>query len=69
MIQGLAQFLKDKRDEIVTKVRTNIVRETVGYSEYTQWDTTISFDEVETVDFDKLMEQIAEFEASFKEKK
>jgi len=68
MIKGLAAFLKSKREQITRKIRTNIVRETVGYSEYTQWDTTVSFDEVETVDFDALMEQIAEFEASFKKK-
>lgn len=66
MIEGLAEFLRTKKDEIVKKVRTNVVRKTVGYSEYTQWDTTVSFDEVETVDFDELMNKIAEFEASFK---
>jgi hypothetical protein len=66
MIEGLSAFLKEKRDQIVKNVRTNVVRERVGYSEYTQWDTTVSFDEVETVDFDALMEQIAEFEASFR---
>lgn len=66
MIEGLSTFLKEKRDHIVKKVRTNVVRQPGGYGEYTQWDTTVSFDEVETVDFDALIEQIAEFEASFR---
>ena len=68
-VKGLAKFLKERRELIVRKERTNIVRETVGYSEYTQWHTTVSFDEVEVVDFDLLMEQIEEFENSFKENK
>lgn len=62
----LSDFLKANKDKIVKTVRTNVVRETVGYSEYTQWDTTVSFDEMEVVDFDALMEQIAEFENSFR---
>ncbi len=66
MIEGLSSFLKERRDLIVKKIRTNVVREQTGYSEYTQWMTTVSYDEEETVDFDVLMEQIAEFEESFK---
>lgn len=66
-MKGLAKFLRDRKDQITRKMRTNVVRERVGYSEYTQWDTTVSFDEEEVVDFDKLMEQIEEFEASFQE--
>lgn len=66
MIEGLSSFLKERKDRIVKKIRTNIVREQRGYSEYTQWMTTISYDEEETVDFDSLMEQIKEFEESFK---
>lgn len=62
---SLAEFLRERKSEIVRKFRTNIVRERTGYSEYTQWDTTVSYDEEETVDFDKLMEQIEEFEKSF----
>jgi hypothetical protein len=65
MIKGLAQFLKDNRDEIVKKVRYNVVHKQVGYSEWTQWMTTVSFDEMEAVDFDVLMEKIEEFEQSF----
>lgn len=65
-MKGLAKFLEERRDHIVRKIRTNVVRKTVGYSEYTQWDTTVSYDEEETVDFDALMAQIAEFENSFK---
>lgn len=68
MIEGLAKFLREKREQIVKKIRTNEVREKRGYSEYTWWMTTVSFDEVETVDFDALMEQIEEFEKSFKKK-
>jgi anaerobic ribonucleoside-triphosphate reductase len=68
-IKGLANFLKERREKIVRKERTNVVYTTVGYSEYTQWHTTKSFDEVEVVDFDLLMEQIEEFEKSFKEDK
>lgn len=66
MIEGLASFLREQKEAIVKKVRTNVVRERVGYSEYTQWDTTVSFDEVEVVDFDELMAKIEEFENSFK---
>lgn len=66
-MKGLAKFLRDRKDQITRKMRTNVVRERVGYSEYTQWDTTVSFDEEEVVDFDKLMEQIEEFESSFQE--
>ena len=68
MFTELTEFLKEKRDAIVKKIRTNIVREQTGYSEYTQWMTTISFDEIEVVDFDELMTQIIEFEESFKKK-
>ena len=63
---GLGKFLKDKRDTITRKIRTNVVREEVGYSEYTRWMETTSFDEEEVVDFDALMLAIEEFEKSFK---
>lgn len=69
MMIDLVKYLKTKRKDIVDKVRINVVRGTVGYSDDTQWDTTISFDEIEVVDFEKLMQQIAEFEESFKKKK
>lgn len=62
----LSEHLKANKDKITRTIRTNIVREEVGYSEYTRWDTTVSFDEEEIIDFDLLMDQIAEFEASFK---
>lgn len=65
MIKGLAEFLRSRRDEITRTERVNVVRKRVGYSEYTQWDTTISFDEIEVVDFESLMQQIEEFEESF----
>lgn len=65
MIPGLTDFLREQRDAIVKKVRTNIVRERVGYSEYTQWDTTVSFDEIEVFDFDELLAKIDEFSATF----
>ena len=63
---GLSKFLKDQRDTITRKIRTNVVREEVGYSEYTCWMETTSFDEEEVVDFDALMLAIEEFEKSFK---
>lgn len=63
---GLGKFLKDKRDTITRKIRINVVREEVGYSEYTRWMETKSFDEEEVVDFDELMLAIEEFEKSFK---
>ena len=63
---SLSLFLKENKDKIMSTIRTNVVREKTGYSEYTWWMTTVSFDEIEIVDFDKLMEQIAEFEESFK---
>lgn len=61
----LIEYLREKRSEIVKKVRTNIVRERVGYSEYTQWDTTVSFDEIEVFDFDELLNAIDEFGKTF----
>jgi hypothetical protein len=64
----LSEFLRSVKDKIVKKERINVVRGRTGYSEYTWWMTTVSFDEIETVDFDLLMEQIAEFEESFKGK-
>lgn len=67
MIKGLAEFLKDRRDKIVATVKYNKVHRRVGYSEYTQWDETQSYDTMEVVDFDSLMEQIEEFENSFKQ--
>lgn len=65
----LSEFLKNARDSIVKKVRYNEKFKRVGYSEYTQWDTCVSFDEMEVVDFDELMLKIEEFENEFKEKK
>lgn len=65
MIKGLAEFLRSRKDEITRTERVNVVRERIGYSEYTQWDTTVSFDEIEVVDFELLMQQIEDFEASF----
>ena len=62
----LSEFLRSKKKEIVKKYPMNVVRKQVGYSEVTNWMTTISFDEVEIVDFDQLMKQIKEFENSFK---
>lgn len=69
MLGKLAKYLKENKDKIMRKERINVVHEWTGYSEYTQWQTTVSFDEIEVVDFDLLMEQIIEFENSFKEKK
>ena len=63
---GLSKFLKDNRDTINRKIRTNVVREEVGCSEYSRWMETTSFDEEEVVDFDALMLAIEEFEKSFK---
>lgn len=65
MIPGLARFLADNKDKIVRTIKTNKVTKRVGYSEYTQWDETVSFDTEEVLDFGLLMEQIAEFEESF----
>jgi len=59
---GLAKFLRENRDKIVKKEKFNIVREEVGYSEYTRWMTTVSFDEIEVIDFDLLMTEIEKFE-------
>ncbi len=67
MIKGLAEFLSSHKDEITRTVRTGVVRERKGYSEYTWWMTTVSFDETEVIDFDSLMQQIEEFEAIFQE--
>ena len=49
MIKELAQYLKENKDRIVKTVRTNVVRERTGYSEYTWWMTTVSADEIEVV--------------------
>lgn len=65
MIPGLARFLADNKDKIVRTIKTNKVIRRVDYSEYTQWDETVSFDTEEVLDFGLLMEQIAEFEESF----
>lgn len=69
MIEGLANFLREKKSDIMSKIRYNVVRKRAGYSEYTGWDTTGSFDEIEVVDFDKSMDSIEEFEQSFKDRK
>jgi hypothetical protein len=65
MLEGLTDFLRDRKDMIVKKVRTNVVHKMTGYSEHTQWLTTVSYDEIETVDFEALLEQIDEFSKSF----
>ena len=65
MFKEFAEFLRDNRDKIVKKVRTNVVRELRGYSEYTNWMETISYDEVEVFDFDALLEQMDEFSKTF----
>lgn len=66
----LKQFLKfmvERKDDIIKTERTNIVRKRVGYSEYTQWDTTVSYDTIQTVDFKALLEAIDEFSSTFEE--
>lgn len=62
----LVEFLKEQKDSIIKKVRVNVKREERGYSEWTRWMETVSFDEVETIDFDALMGAMEEFENSFK---
>lgn len=62
----LSEYLRSVKDNIMTTVRTNIERKKTGYSELTWWYTTVSFDEVPVIDFDKLMEEIEKFENSFK---
>ena len=62
----LSEYLRSVKDNIVTTVRTNTQRVKTGYGEYTWWYTTVSFDEVPIIDFDKLMEEIEKFENSFK---
>ncbi len=69
MITGLTNFLREKKDAIVKKVRYNVVHQECGYSEYTRWMETVSFDEMETVDFEALLEAIDEFEQTFKDKR
>lgn len=69
LLVGLVSHLKEHSGSFVKKVQTNIVRKRVGYSEYTQWDTTVSFDEVETVDMEALLEEIDNFAQSFQEKR
>ena len=59
------KHLVENKDNFIKKERINIVRKRVGYSEHTQWDTTVSFDEVQTVDFDALLEEIDEFTKTF----
>ena len=66
MVTGLAAFLRERKDKITTKTRVNVVRQKTGYSDETWWMTTVSFDEIESIDFDQLMKQIEEFEATFK---
>ena len=62
----LSEYLRSVKDNIMTTVRTNVQREKTGYSEYTWWYTTVSFDEVPVIDFEKLMNEIEKFENSFK---
>lgn len=65
VLQGLLVHLAEHRSDIVKKVRYNERYERTGYSEYTQWDTLVSFDEIEVVDFDALLQQIDEFSKQF----
>lgn len=64
-MKGLGSFLRERKEEIVKKVRYNVKHEMRGYSECTQWEVTVSYDELEVVDFDLLMKQIEEFEKTF----
>ena len=57
---GLANFLTERRAKIVREQK--IERYTTSASGFGEYVTQCSFD---VVDFDALMEQIAEFEASF----
>ncbi len=63
----LSEYLKDNKDEIVKTIRINKVTKETGYSEYTRWMTTVCYDEIEVVDFDKLIEQIDIFEEQFRQ--
>ena len=66
----LREFLKaivSKKDSIIKTERVNVVRKRVGYSEYTQWDTTVSFDTIQTIDFEALIDAIDEFSSTFKD--
>lgn len=67
-LRDFLQFIVDRKDRIIKKERTNIVRKRVGYSEYTQWDTTVSYDTIQTVDFDELLDAIDDFSQSFVER-
>jgi len=66
-LRDFLQFIVDRKDRIIKKERTNIVRKRVGYSEYTQWDTTVSYDTIQTVDFEELLDAIDDFSQTFKE--
>lgn len=66
-LKDFLKFMVDKKDEFVKKERVNVVHKRVGYSEFTYWDTTVSFDTVQTVDFDALLEAIDEFSSTFQE--
>ena len=46
LFRELVGHLNQFKYRIIKKERTNIVRKRVGYSEYTQWDTTVSFGEI-----------------------
>ena len=65
---GLIQHLKEHQDSFVVKKRVNEVKTKRGYSDYTWWWQTKSFDEVQEIDFSKLLDEIDEFAQSFKEK-
>jgi hypothetical protein len=69
MFKQFAEFLRSNRDSCFKTIRTNVVRKRVGYSDYTCWDETVSFDELEVVDFDSLIKQIDQFSQSFNKDK
>ena len=69
MFKQFAEFLRLNRDSCLKTIRTNVVRERRGYSEYTGWEETVSFDELGVFDFDALLEQIDQFSQSFNKDK
>jgi hypothetical protein len=68
LLIGLVEHLRNNVDEFIKKKRINVVRKRVGYSEWTNWDTTVSFDEIQTVDYEELLVQIDDFAKTFKDK-
>jgi hypothetical protein len=68
-LREFLKFIVERKDRIIKTERTNVVRKRVGYSEYTQWDTTVSYDTIQTVDFEALIDAIDDFSETFKEDK